>query len=80
MSVAELATPFKMTKPAITKHLKVLEKAGLLKRSVQGRTHQCRLVAEPLTEAMQWIGFYEKFWAKKFDVLDSYLKSNSGSQ
>lgn len=77
MSVAELAAPFSISKPAITKHLKVLEKAGLLRRHVVGRTHRCRLEAQPLNEAVQWISFYETFWNAKFDSLDRYLNNTT---
>ena len=80
MSVMELAAPFKMSKPAITKHLKVLEKAGLLRRQIIGRIHRCRLVPQPLSEAAEWITFYEKFWNKKFDALDRYLTETSNKQ
>lgn len=73
----ELATPFKMSKPAITKHLKVLEKAGLLRRKIEGRVHRCRLVPQPLSEAAQWITFYEQFWNEKLDALDKYLSRTS---
>jgi len=74
MSVMELAKPFDISKPAITKHLKVLEKAGLLRRQVIGRVHRCRLVPQPLHEVAEWIDFYEKFWNSKLDALDTYLK------
>ena len=77
MSVMELAAPFDMSKPAITKHLKVLEKAGLLQRQIMGRIHRCRLVPQPLSEVAEWIAFYEKFWNKKFDALDKYLNETS---
>jgi DNA-binding transcriptional ArsR family regulator len=77
MSVMELAAPFKISKPAITKHLKVLEKAGLLRRQIIGRIHHCYLVPEPLSEAAKWIIFYEGFWNKKFDALDKYLDETS---
>ena len=80
MSVMDLAEPFDISKPAVTKHLKVLEKAGLLKRRVDGRIHHCRLVAEPLTDVAQWITFYEQFWNKKFDALDAYLKKENGKK
>lgn len=76
MSVMELAEPFAMSKPAITKHLKVLEKAGLLRRQIVGRTHRCRLAPQPLGEVAQWIAFYEKFWNTKLDALDDYLNAN----
>jgi len=73
MSVRELAAPFNISKPAVTKHLKVLERAGLLQRQIIGRTHRCRLAPQPLSEAAEWIAFYENFWNKKFDALDKYL-------
>lgn len=73
MSVKELAEPFSMSKPAVTKHLKVLERAGLLRREIIGRVHRCHLVAEPLNEVSEWINFYEQFWSKNFDNLDNML-------
>lgn len=73
MSVADLSKPFDMTKSAITKHLKVLENAGLLGRTVEGRVHRCRLEPKPLAAVSEWITFYEKFWNNKLDALDSYL-------
>ena len=73
MSVADLSKPFGMTKSAITKHLKVLENAGLLGRTIEGRVHRCRLEAKPLAAISEWITFYEKFWNNKFDALDAYL-------
>ena len=77
MSVTELAEPFDISKPAVTKHLKVLENAGLLRREIVGRVHRCRLVPQPLSDAAEWIAFYEKFWTKKFDALDKYLNETS---
>lgn len=77
MSVMELAAPFAISKPAVTKHLKVLENAGLLRRQVIGRIHRCRLVPQPLSEAAKWITIYENFWNKKFDALDEYLNTTS---
>ncbi len=73
MSVMELSKPFKISKPAITKHLKVLEKAGLLRREIVGRVHLCSLEPQPLTEVAKWISFYEKFWNEKLDSLNTYL-------
>ena len=80
MSVMELAAPFAVSKPAITKHLKVLEKAGLLRRQVVGRVHRCRLVAQPLNAAAEWIAFYERYWNTKFDALDRYLSKTEKSK
>ena len=77
MSVMELAEPFDISKPAVTKHLKVLENAGLLRRQIIGRIHRCRLVPQPLSEAAKWIAFYESFWNTKFDALDKYLNETS---
>lgn len=73
MSVAELSRPFDMTKSAVTKHVKVLENAGLLRRTIDGRTHLCRFDAKPLKQASEWMRFYEAFWNEKFDALNSYL-------
>lgn len=73
MSVTDLSKPFKITKSAITKHLKVLESSGLLSRTIEGRVHRCRLEPKPLAAISEWVSFYEKFWNKKFDALDAYL-------
>lgn len=72
-SVTELADPFDISLPAISKHLRVLEAAGLLARERDGRVHRCCLVAEPLREAAGWIGGYHRFWEKQFDALARYL-------
>ena len=80
MSVTDLAEPFNISKPAITKHLKVLEKAGLLKRQIDGRIHRCQLAPKPLNEAAQWIAFYEKFWNTKLDALDMYLSETTDNK
>ena len=73
-SVGELAEPFDMSMPAITKHLKVLEKAGLIERGRKAQWRPCRLKAEPLKKAADWIGGYRQFWEESFDRLDVYLK------
>lgn len=73
MSVTDLSRPFDMTKSAITKHLKVLENAGLLGRTIEGRIHRCRLKPKPLAAVSEWVTFYEKFWNNKLDTLDMYL-------
>lgn len=75
MSVSELSEPFAMSKPAVTKHLKYLERAGLIRRHIDGRVHRCELVSEPLSDVAKWIGFYEKFWTQKFDQLEVHLAS-----
>lgn len=76
-SIAELSAPFGISKSAVTKHIKVLENAGLLKRTIDGRIHHCKLQAEPLNVATDWMKFYQKFWNKKLDALDSYLTMKS---
>jgi len=76
MSVADLSRPFDISKSAVTKHLKVLENAGLLGRTVEGRIHRCRLEPEPLTAVSEWLSFYEKFWNNKLDALGNYLNGN----
>ena len=73
-SVTELAEPFNMSLPAITKHLKVLERAGLITRGRQAQWRPCRLEAKPLAEAADWVGRYREFWEQSFDRLDDYLK------
>lgn len=73
-SVTELAKPMKMTMPAVTKHLKVLERAGLIRRGRQAQWRPCYLVAEPLKEASDWVEQYRIFWEQSLDRLDAYLK------
>jgi len=73
-SVTELASPFKMTLPGISKHLKVLERAGLIARSREAQWRPCRLEAERLKEVAEWVEHYRRFWEERFDRLDEYLK------
>jgi DNA-binding transcriptional ArsR family regulator len=73
-SVTELAKPFKMTLPGISKHLKVLERAGLVARSRDAQWRPCRLKAGPLKEVADWTERYRKFWEERFDRLDAYLQ------
>jgi DNA-binding transcriptional ArsR family regulator len=73
-AVGSLAKPFAITAPAITKHLKVLERAGLITRRRQGQSLICSLKAAPLKAAANWIEFYHRFWDESFDRLDDYLK------
>lgn len=73
-TVSDLADPFDMTMPAITKHLKVLEKANLIKRSRQAQYRPCRLHPEPLRDIDKWMEQYRQFFEGSFDRLDSYLK------
>jgi DNA-binding transcriptional ArsR family regulator len=72
-SVLELAEPFRMSLPAISKHLKVLERAGLITRSRDAQRRPCRLHAGRLKEVAEWIDFYRRFWEESFDRLDEYL-------
>jgi DNA-binding transcriptional ArsR family regulator len=72
-TVTELAEPFDISLPAISKHLRVLEQAGLLVREKEGRIRRCRLVAEPLRNAAEWIAHYQQFWEGQFDALAEYL-------
>ena len=73
-SVSDLAKPFKMSLPAISKHLKVLERAGLIERGKEAQWRPCRLQAKPLREVSAWIEKYRHFWEERLDRLDSYLK------
>lgn len=72
-SVTELAEPFSMSLPAVSKHLKVLERAGLIARSREAQLRPCQLEARPLKNAADWIEHYRRFWAESFDRLDDYL-------
>src|SRR6188472_1654280 len=72
-SVTALAEPFSMSLPAISKHLKVLERAGLIARSRDAQWRPCRLTADPLKDAADWLEHYRRFWEKSFDRLDDYL-------
>jgi DNA-binding transcriptional ArsR family regulator len=73
-SVGELAQPFEMSLPAVSKHLRVLENAGLIGRRKDGRVRRCNLDAGPLREAADWISTYRKFWEERFDSLARYLE------
>jgi DNA-binding transcriptional ArsR family regulator len=73
-SVTELAKPFKMSLPAITKHLKVLERSGLITRGRTAQWRPCRLHAEPMREAIDWLQLYRRHWEQSFDRLENYLK------
>jgi len=73
-SVAELSEPFAISPPAISKHLRVLERAGLLQQTRCGRQRQCVLQAEPLREASEFVARYRKFWTHQLDNLQQYLE------
>jgi len=74
-NVGELAAPFEMSLAAASKHVKVLESAGLVRRKVVGRRHLCRFEASPLAAADRWLRHYERFWNKQLDALEAMLKS-----
>jgi DNA-binding transcriptional ArsR family regulator len=75
-SVGELAEPFAMSFAGASKHVKVLEEAGLIRREVRGRTHICRLEPGPLASADQWLRHYERFWAGRLDALEQLLRDD----
>src|SRR5258708_4382224 len=78
--VTELAEPFAMSLPAISKHLRVLESAGLLQREIDGRVHRCRLAAAPMKDAGAFIAQYRAFWETRFDALEKYLEAAAGEE
>jgi DNA-binding transcriptional ArsR family regulator len=73
MSVTDLAKPFRMSLPAVSKHLKVLERAGLIARGRRAQWRPCRLDAEPLKDVAAWVEQYRRFWDESLDRLDEYL-------
>ena len=73
-SVSELAEPFAMSLPAVSKHLKVLERAGLFTRGREAQWRPCRLEADPLRDAADWLEHYRRFWEQSLDRLEAYLK------
>ena len=77
-SVTELATPFTLTLPAISKHLKVLERAGLISRTRQAQWRPCRLEPAPLKDASDWLEEYRRCWEERLDRLDDYLRDLQG--
>lgn len=79
-SVNELAAPFDMSLPAVSKHLKVLERAQLIKRGREAQWRPCELKAEPLKEVDTWIGQYRAMWEARFDRLDEYLQELQGKK
>lgn len=72
--VTDLARPYRMSLPAVSKHLRVLENAGLVRRKREGRVHRLKLEAKPMQQAQAWIEEYRRFWEESFDRLDEYLK------
>ena len=73
-TVGELAEPFDFSLAAASKHIKALERAGLVRREVRGRTHFCRLDPGPLARAHEWLSFYERYWSERLDVLERLLR------
>ena len=75
-TVSDLAKPFAMSLAAASKHIRVLEGAGLIRREVRGRTHLCRLDPGPLASAHEWLSFYEHFWNSRLDMLEQLLRDD----
>ena len=80
LSVTELAQPFSVSLPAISKQLGVLEQAGLLRREKDGRVRRCRLVAAPMEGASRWIDRYRHFWDQQLDALADYLEAEKSEE
>ncbi len=74
-TVLEMAQQFDLSLNGVSKHLKVLEQAGLIRREIQGRTHYCSLETQRLREAAEWLEYYQRFWEKRLDALESFLES-----
>ena len=79
-TISELAEPFGITITGLTKHVQVLEDAGLVTTEKVGRARQCRLGTERLDDAMQWITFYQRLWERRLDGLEAYLTLRKGSE
>ncbi|MFT3857510.1 MAG: metalloregulator ArsR/SmtB family transcription factor [Aquabacterium sp.] len=73
-TISELATPYSMSLAGASKHVRVLEQAGLIRREIHGRTHVCSLAPGPLASAHEWLAFYERFWTHRLDALDRLLR------
>ena len=73
-TIGELSAPFEISKPAISKHMKVLESAGLIERKINGRQHQCTLTTAGLKTAEDWLNFHRRFWESRFDALTDLLQ------
>jgi len=73
-TVTELAAPFAMSMPAVSRHLKVLEHAGLIARGREAQWRPCRITAAPLKDVADWVALYQRFWTESFDRLDDYLR------
>ena len=79
-SVSDLARPHKISLPAVMKHLRVLQGAGLVSQKKTGRVRHCRLRAQPLIQASDWLAQYEAFWQKQFDALERYLNQPNNEE
>ena len=73
MTITEIAEPFDMSFYAVSKHVKVLERAGLIRREIRGREHHCRLEAAPLRDAARWLESYRTFWEQTLDALEEHV-------
>jgi DNA-binding transcriptional ArsR family regulator len=73
LTVTELARPYPMSLNAVSKHVKTLEKAGLVRRTIRGREHSCRLAAARMEDAMNWMSYYSEFWSERMDALEKHL-------
>ena len=78
-TVGELARPFRVSRPAISKHLRVLERAGLVQRERDGRVSRCELDAQPMREAAEWVERYRVFWEGRLDSLSRYLEGRAAA-
>ena len=79
-NVGTLAEPYEISQPAASKHLRVLERAGLIRRTRQGREHRIKVDPRPIEEASTWIGQYARFWKRQFDAVDAYLQARGQNQ
>lgn len=80
LTVGELGEPLTMSLEAASKHIRVLERAGLVKRTIEGRRHVCRLEPGPLASASDWIRFYERYWTKRLDGLEAMFDTDRGKK
>ncbi len=76
LTVSELGAPLAMSLAAASKHVQILERAGLIRRTVEGRRHVCRLDAAPLASATQWLSYYSQFWSHRLDALEAMFAIN----
>ena len=79
-TIGELAAPFDISLAGASKHIQVLERAGLIQREIQGRVHLCRLDARPLHAGAEWIRHYERFWTSRLDTLEALLKAEDAAR